>query len=220
MISLLLPACLVTAILDWLAVAKGWRWLEYIAKPAVMLFLLAWMTSSLHLAGAPSWFAIGIICSLVGDVMLVLPQVRFLPGLLAFLMAHLAYITGFNQTLPSLSLPGILLALIVAVVAWRIYLRLAGGIRQKAPRLAAPVLIYTVVISVMLISALLTFFRADWLRLAALLSSLGALFFFLSDSLLAWNRFVSPTRFGRLPEIIAYHLGQIMIISGVILQFR
>jgi hypothetical protein len=76
------------------------------------------------------------------------------------------------------------------------------------------------VITVMLISALLTLFKPDWLRLAALLVGMGALFFFLSDSLLAWNRFVSPSRYGRLPEIIAYHLGQIMIISGVILQFR
>ncbi len=220
MISFLLPACLITAILDWLAVARGWRRVEYIAKPAVMLLLLAWITTSIRLVGAPSWFAIGIICSLAGDVMLLLPHVRFLPGLLAFLLAHLAYITGFNQTLPSLSLPGILVALIVAVIAWQIYLRLAESIRHKDPRLAAPVLIYSVVIAVMLISALLTLFKADWLSLAALLAGTGALFFFLSDSLLAWNRFVSPSRYGRLPEMIAYHLGQIMIISGVILQFR
>ncbi len=215
-----LPASLAAAILDWIAVAREWRWLEYIAKPAVMVILLAWITTSLPLNGAPTWFALGVICSLIGDVMLVLPRVQFIPGLVAFLLAHVAYIAGFNQTLPALSLPGVLIALLVAVIAWRIYRRLAESIRQKHPALGAPVLIYSVAITIMLISALLTMFKADWLRQAAVLAAMGALFFFISDSLLSWNRFVSPTRYGRLPEIITYHLGQLMIITGVILQYR
>jgi alkenylglycerophosphocholine/alkenylglycerophosphoethanolamine hydrolase len=216
----LLFACLIVAFLDWLAVFKGWRPVEYVAKPAVMILLLAWLLSNARLAGAPFWFSAGIVFSLVGDVLLLLPQVRFLPGLLAFLLAHLAYITGYNQVLPSFNLPVVVLALVVAFIAWRLYLRLAESIRQKNPHLAAPVLVYAIVITLMLISALLNFFKTEWLPLAALLSGSGALFFFVSDNLLASNRFVSPSRYGRLPEMVAYHLGQMLIISGVILQYH
>jgi hypothetical protein len=47
----------------------------------------------------------------------------------------------------------------------------------------------------------------------------GALFFYLSDIVLAWNKFVSPIRNGRIYNIAMYHIGQIAIIAGVILQY-
>ena len=34
---------LIIAILDWIAVAKKWKRIEYFAKPATMLALLAWV---------------------------------------------------------------------------------------------------------------------------------------------------------------------------------
>jgi len=43
--------------------------------------------------------------------------------------------------------------------------------------------------------------------------------FFLSDSMLAWNRFVTPISYGRLKVIITYHLGQILIALGRPMQF-
>ncbi len=216
----LLVAGTLTAVLDWFAVAKHWRPVEFIAKPAVMLILLAWLLTSLRIFAAPVWFAAGVFFSLLGDVFLLLPRRWFLPGLLAFLSAHLAYIVGFNQTLPTITVTGVVLALLVAILAWQIYRRLSASIRRKDPRMEKPVLVYSVVISLMLVSALWTLFKAGWLHSAAGLVSLGALLFFLSDSLLAWNRFVSTLRLGRLPEMIAYHLGQILIVAGVILQYR
>ncbi len=220
MTSILLLACLVTTLADWLAVVKGWRPLEYFAKPAVITLLLAWLLVNTHLGGAPLWFAVGIICSLIGDVVLMLPRARLILGWLAFLLAHLAYTTGFNQALPTASLPGILVVLAVGLLSWQLYRRLAVGVHRNDHRMAVPILIYTIAITLMLVSALLSLFKAEWILRAALLVSLGALSFYLSDSLLAWNRFVTPARYGRLPEMIAYHLGQILIISGVILQFH
>jgi uncharacterized membrane protein YhhN len=61
--------------------------------------------------------------------------------------------------------------------------------------------------------------RLDWNAAAALLAALGAFLFFLSDILLAWDRFVTPVRNGRLFNMILYHLGQLMLITGVLLQF-
>jgi len=62
--------------IDWLAVVRTRRRLEYFAKPAAMLALLVWLwldgrTLILH---APlAWFAMGLVCSLAGDVLLLLP---------------------------------------------------------------------------------------------------------------------------------------------------
>ena len=38
-------------------------------------------------------------------------------------------------------------------------------------------------------------------------------------SILAWNKFVSPVKNGRVLNITLYHLGQIGLIAGVISQF-
>ena len=48
----------------------------------------------------------------------------------------------------------------------------------------------------MLLSALLTLAADTWQAGAAILVSAGALLFFLSDTLLAWNKFVTPFRMG------------------------
>jgi hypothetical protein len=49
--------------------------------------------------------------------------------------------------------------------------------------------------------------------------SVGAFLFFISDVILAWNKFVSPIKNGRILNIAAYHLGQIGLIAGVIIQY-
>jgi hypothetical protein len=71
----------------------------------------------------------------------------------------------------------------------------------------------------MLLSAILTFYRVDWKPSASGLVSLGAILFYFSDIILAWNKFVKPVRNGRVMNMITYHLGQIALVSGVLLQF-
>ena len=56
-------------------------------------------------------------------------------------------------------------------------------------------------------------------KLPAMLVSMGAFLFYISDIILAWNRFVTPIRNGRVINIAIYHLGQIALIIGVALQF-
>jgi len=60
---------------ECLAVFKGWRRLEYFAKPAAMLFLFGWLLrgspgSSTGLSGGTAgpliWFSAGILFSLIG----------------------------------------------------------------------------------------------------------------------------------------------------------
>jgi hypothetical protein len=52
------------------------------------------------------------------------------------------------------------------------------------------------------------------------LAAFGAFLFFLSDIILAWNKFVAPINNGRIINIGLYHLGQIALIAGVVMQFK
>ena len=86
-------------------------------------------------------------------------------------------------------------------------------------RLVYPVIVYGLVTSLMLYAAMSTISDHDWDIGAAFLVSVGAFLFWISDLMLAWNKFVSPLKFRRLLIVAAYHIGQISLIAGVIRQF-
>lgn len=212
---LLIGVALIVAIADWVAVATQRKTLEYFAKPGVMLVLLVWLWQASGFSDSLIWFGLGLVFSMAGDIFLMLPRERFIAGLVAFLLAHVAYVVGFNQTPTAFNLAGFILAVLVTLVFLRVYRRIAAGLDASGqPALKTPVLIYSLVISVMLLSALLTLAADTWQAGAAILVSAGALLFFLSDTLLAWNKFVTPFKWGRLAVIITYHLGQILITVG------
>ena len=210
------------AALESLALRKKWLRVEYAAKPAVMIILFVWLTTSIGLTGAPLWFGLGIILSLAGDVLLMLSLERFfLFGLIAFLLAHIAYVIGFNIPLPDFSLWGIIFAVTISLGGARIIRRVLDSLAAKGqPRMRTPIIIYSVVISIMLLSAMMKLMDITWGAGAALLVSGGAFLFYLSDIILAWNKFVTPIQNGRIYNIAAYHAGQIMLIAGIISQFR
>jgi uncharacterized membrane protein YhhN len=220
--TLLFALAILSAIIEWIAVYKSWRKVEYAAKPGVLLFLLAWFILTCGLRGAVIWFGLGILFSLVGDVFLMFSNERrwFLFGLGAFLLAHVAYILGFNSPPPPFNGMTFVVALMVIMSALPLVRRILLGAAHKGlRRLVGPVRVYATLLSLMLFSALITLFRTDWLSMPAYLVCLGAVLFVSSDVVLAWNKFVKPIRRGRLALMITYHLGQIALIAGVVGQF-
>jgi uncharacterized membrane protein YhhN len=208
------------AVMNWLAVEKCWLPVEYITKPGIMIALLLWLWTAAGLEGPLLPFALGLIFSLAGDVFLMLPSRSFLAGLVAFLLAHVSYIVGFNQSLPPLSLYGIVLAVVVGTAARRLYRRMEKGLaRTGQANLRRPVLVYSMAISLMLLSALLTTTRPDWETLPSLMVSAGAAAFFVSDSLLGWDKCIAPLSHRGLKVMVAYHLGQFAILAGVLAHF-
>jgi uncharacterized membrane protein YhhN len=213
---------LAVAVVDWIAVAKGWKKVEYLAKPWTMaaLFLVLALVgrfSSLPLI----FFGLGILFSLAGDVFLMFSDRWFIPGLVSFLLAHVAYIAGFNIPLPVVSPTwALLVALVLAFSAARLLRPIVAGLAAKGERkLISPVIVYGMVITLMLLSAMLTLFRLEWKATPAALVSVGAMLFFYSDAILAWIKFVAPIKNGRMMNMITYHLGQIALIAGVLIQF-
>lgn len=218
---LFLIAALIFAALESLALYKKWFWLEVIAKPGVMVVLFIWLLTANGWNGPLVWFGAGIVLSLIGDVFLMVSLDRFfMTGLIAFLLAHLAYVVGFNLPLPALSSWGFLLSIMIGWGGVRLIRRVLSALAAKGQsRLRIPVIAYGLVISIMLLSAMLKLTDLSWSARASLLVSVGAMLFYLSDIILAWNKFVAPIQHGRIYNIGAYHLGQIAILAGVILQF-
>lgn len=205
---------------DWLAVARGRRGLEYVCKPATMGAVLigTWLwTRGSHDVWQVRFFLPGFALSLAGDVFLMLRRERlFLAGLVAFLLAHVCYVVGFNSTLPPW--PSLLLLIPIAGTGALLFRGLARGLRGRGQeRMLVPVAVYSLVLSAMLFSAWATLFRPAWGALRSLSAVVGASLFFASDGMLAWDRFVRSFPMARLWIHVTYHLGQWALAVSVIL---
>jgi len=113
-----------------------------------------------------------------------------------------------------------MLIVLLSISAVRVMRRIVSAIRTKGQaRMVAPVILYSTVITMMLYAAMTTISNPEWKTSASFFVSVGAFLFFISDVILAWNKFVSPIKNGRILNIAAYHLGQIGLIAGVVSQF-
>lgn len=168
-------------------------------KPVPVLCLAALVLSA-RARRAGVLVGAGLLCSSLGDVLLELPG-RFLPGLGAFLCAHLCYIAAFVSEERRLR-------------AWRALPFAAYGLgvfRLLAPGLdgmAAPVAVYAVAICGMMWRAAA---RLGDGRAGAGLALLGAICFAASDTLIALDRFRAPLPGARWPIMLLYWLGQLGI---------
>jgi uncharacterized membrane protein YhhN len=219
-----LAVAFIFAALDIIAVSKNLQRLEYVAKPAVLVCLFLWLVVSTGLQGNRLWFGLALLFSLAGDVLLMFSLTRenlFIFGLGAFLLAHLAYITGFRDALKIVNGWSLLLLIIIAINASRLIRRVVGAIRAKGEkRLVIPAAFYGAIVSFMLFVSMSTLYDPAWKAGAALLVSAGAFLFWISDVILAWNKFVSPIKNGRAINIAAYFLGQIGLVAGILSQFK
>lgn len=219
--NIFLVAACVFAVLEGLALRKKWVKLEWLAKPAVMLCLFVWLLTTVGLSGATLWFGLGILLSLLGDVLLMISLDRFfLYGLVAFLVAHVFYVIGFNIPIPAISAWSVILAILIGWGGARVIRRILTSVAASGNiRMRLPIIVYSVVISLMLLSAMIKLNDLSWNAGASILAALGAFLFYLSDIILAWHKFVAPIQHGRIYNIAAYHLGQIVLIAGVIVQY-
>ncbi len=202
------PAALF-AVLDWAAVIGQWKRVEYICKPATMVALIAAVLLLTRMDTAfEVAFLLGLTFSLLGDVALMLPGDRwFLAGLVAFLLGHLGYITGFNRT--PLPLTALVLLPVIGLLDVLIVRRLVEGlVAHGMDELRFPVIVYSVILSLTLASGWSTIFRPSWSTIARVVAILGGTLFFLSDLMLAWDRFIRRSQLLHVLVIITYHLAQ------------
>lgn len=192
-----------------------WLWLHYIGKPLTTLLILWLAFSAQPAVDARYRHAVlaGLVLSLVGDVCLMLPGDRFVPGLVAFLLAHVCYIVAFA---PGSS--GKARALAFAVVAAIAAGNLAGLLPRVDAALKMPVLAYVAVLATMAAFAL----ARAWtpaikgaLPRTTGMAAIGAVLFMVSDSLLAWDRFSGGVPMPALLVLSSYWLAQWCIARSV-----
>ena len=161
-------------------------------------------------SGYGRWLLLGLVLSFLGDVLLI-PRSRrrwFRSGILAFLLAHVAYVVAFLQ-LP-IGMAGLVLGnLCAAGLAWLVLTwlipRLSAGFRRL-------VMAYVAVICAMLVVA---FASADGSGIWTI--ALGASLFAISDLSVARDRFVARAFVNRLWGLPLYFAAQLILASTVAL---
>ena len=202
-----LPACF--ALVDWYAVARGDRRTEVWAKPLVLssLIVAAAVLGATETA-AGTWLLAALVFGLLGDIALLSDSLpRFRAGVLAFLVGHLAYLVCFaalGLTVPAWSWAGLA---VLAVALWATRDVVPATHRLGGRALSVPVAVYSVVIGAMLLFAWFT---------GVPLVALGATVFVVSDATLSINRFVRPIPHAHLILMVTYHVGQALIVAGVL----
>lgn len=203
----LLGAFAVAALADWASVARRRPDLESVAKPAVLvvLVLLAWLLRA-DSVDYGTQLLVGLVLCLVGDVVLLGRSDRaFLGGLIAFLLAHVAYIAAFRRIPGEAPIWWGVVAIAVVVVA--VIVTQILPIVRVSGRDGIPLLVYALVVGGMAALAWAT---------GLVVVGIGATLFLASDALIAFDRFVRPVAWGQLVVHITYHLGQLFIVLGML----
>ena len=193
------------------------RWLHWFAKPATTLLIagIAWQARP---AASPFYrraVLAGMGLSCLGDIALMLPVDAFVPGLVAFLLAHLCYIAAFRDGLHA---GRGLLAAALLLGAFAI-----GNVLALWPHLPVllrvPVLAYVGVLATMAVLALARHWQRPRLPLmqarSARWAAVGGVLFVASDSLLAWDRFGGGLPLAGLLVLATYYGAQYAIARSV-----
>lgn len=202
-----LGGAMVLAVADWVSVARNIRWLEYATKPGFMLALIA-LAVVMHPVNPTerAFFVLALAFGLVSDVLLMVPRDLFLFGLAAALVEHLAYIAGFRTR--ELNVGYLVAAVAIGLASVVVILPpIYRALDRDHPKLVVPVIAYVAVFVVMVTSAGGT---------GSLVALAGALLFFYSDAILAWNRFVKPLPLGRVVNIVPYHVGEVLLVLSLV----
>ncbi|MCP4755776.1 MAG: lysoplasmalogenase [Proteobacteria bacterium] len=183
----------------------------YFFKPVSTFLVITIVLLSLHFDDGTHrnynlLILLGLVFCMGGDVALMFkPKTAFTAGLVLFLIGHIVYTVVFVAyngfwVQNYFAAGGVILAGIL------IYSYLHSGLAG----MKIPVLAYVVVISVMVNNAVSTFYSGYFNLTQALLLSFGAGLFFVSDIILAINRFKKPLKYERF-GLSLYYSGQLLI---------
>ena len=175
------------------------------------LFVIVGLLQSSELGDYKLWIMLGLAFSLVGDFALAFPQrAAFLVGLVAFLVGHVWYVVAFAGQGQ--------IAWWVFVV-WFALIAVAGGVfawlRPHLGKMVGPVVAYMVVITTMVGAAVAVVANSDLGGGGRVVVILGAVLFYLSDLMVARDRFVDKNIVNRRIGLPLYYSGQFLIALSI-----
>ena len=180
--------------------------LNFVFKPLATLLIIGYVwVRGAGMAAERRWVLIGLACSLAGDVALLWPQQGFLPGLVSFLLAHLAYLVAFTRRQRLAARPGwfAVYAAVAVLILWQLWPGVPGALRL-------PVLAYVACLGAMAAQTAVVW-RGGSARGGLL--ALGGALFMSSDALLAINKFGSALPLASLWILSTYWAAQWCIAS-------
>lgn len=193
--------------------------LEVIFKPLIVISLVVYIAiHPLEKIKALVFAVSGLLFSLLGDVLLLFQKndsLFFVLGLVAFLVAHLFYIiyylrsTDVAITSKKLKTKPIIVLAILAfgTLLFTLLFNNLGGLK-------IPVFAYTAVLISMNLFALNRYGKVSDESFKLIM--IGAIFFTLSDSMLAVNKFLLPIPIAKIWILGTYAAAQYFITKGVL----
>lgn len=196
---------LISSVLAIYAKIRGNDLLQFIFKPLTMLAIIfiVFFNSSSPMTFYQKAVLTGLILSTIGDIFLIKQDKFFVQGLISFLLGHLCYIAAF---LTSPNLPSAVFYVVYVIFFLSVLWKHLG-------KLKIPVIIYSLVLAAM-----------SWLALSKMIENhnhqtfhafLGSVFFIVSDSLLAFNKFNKPFPLAHFLVLATYFLAQWLIALSV-----
>jgi uncharacterized membrane protein YhhN len=190
-------------------------WLAFAFKPLTTLLVIAYAwPRGANVPAQRRFIRTGLVLSAVGDTFLLFPTQGFLPGLVAFLLAHLAYIAAFcvPLRLATRRAPFFGYGVIAGGMLWLLWPGIPGALRGA-------VLAYVICLATMAAQAFAWWRNSAWrpsedVSLARY-AALGGALFMTSDGLLAINKFGAALPLESLWILLTYWLAQWCIASAL-----
>jgi len=216
-------------LLDWFVVAFERQKIKPLTKILAMVMVIFWTLQGVR--WSPDAYIILLLLAqlfgLTGDIFLLLADKWFFAGLGAFLIGHFFYASLiffdiFSSINSTTLMKSLFVPMIIAVVFWgvmlliiyRFFKREYFVMHRKGKMLWRLLQVYIWVLSGL--SAMTVFWTLSQSNttLQMVLLPVGGILFLLSDTVLAYNRFVHPIPKGQLWVRITYHLAQFSLAAG------
>lgn len=188
--------------------------LHFIAKPLLVLSLICffWIKSKSFNKVHRTLVFLALLFSLIGDIFLMFTNydgIFFMAGLFAFLIGHIMYILSFSKNRGTGKLFN-WFSILILLYGIGFFISIYSNLKS----LFVPVLLYMLVILTMVVFAYLRKGAVKYFSFTLVL--LGALFFLISDSLIALNKFYQPIMYPKTSIMITYAIAQYCLIIGIL----
>lgn len=199
-----------------LVILIGREDIAWFLKPFLLPFLL-YLVYTFENFPTKNILLIALLFSWIGDIILMFAdkgELYFIFGLVAFLFSHIVYIFVFNKQLKT-EIHTNKLVFLMGIGVVLVYLTtMLSLLLPSLGELKIPVVVYAITISTMLLFA----FKGSlhWYNPANIFILVGAMFFVVSDSLLAINKFYASLPFASFWIMTTYLAAQFCIISGIL----
>jgi len=180
--------------------------------PLLIVYFLT--ATSLFISSLKKWVLLALLFSWAGDVLLMFELLNanfFIFGLAAFLVAHIFYISLFDQIRVKEKVKQSLLPLLPIALY---YFLLISLLQPDLGEMRKPVVIYGLIICIMLSFATDLWRIKD--RQVSFYIIFGAFLFVISDSVLAINKFFRSFEYAGIAIMLTYGTAQLLITLGAV----